>query len=79
MKRKNPDEKLDELALMIGRGFNELRDTMDVRFAGVERQLGSIEQRLDRVEFLVNGQDNRISVLEDRVRQIGVKIGLTFN
>lgn len=69
MKRKNPDEKLDELALMIGRGFNELRDNMNAKFASVEQQLGGIEQRLDRVEFLVNGQDNRISVLEDRPSQ----------
>lgn len=76
--KDNSDEKLDELALMIGRGFNELRDNMNAKFAGVEQKLGGIEQRLDRVEFLVNGQDNRISVLEDRVRQISTKIGLSF-
>ena len=72
MPKKTADEKIDELALMIGRGFDELRKDMNAGFAAVE-------QRLDRIESKVDGQDRRITTLEDRVRQLATKIGISFN
>jgi hypothetical protein len=72
MPNKTTDEKIDELALMVGRGFDELRGEIKSGFA-------AIEQRLERVEYHVGGQDRRINVLEDRVRQLATKLGLSFN
>jgi hypothetical protein len=72
MPNKSTDEKIEELALMVGHGLNELRDKIDAGFAAVE-------QRLERIEFHVSGQDRRITLLEDRVRQLATKIGLSFN
>ena len=72
MPKKTTDEKFDELALMIGRGFDELRREIKSEFAAVE-------DRLDRIESHVTGQDRRITTLEDRVRQLATKIGLSFN
>ena len=72
MPNKTTDEKIDDLALMVGRGFDELRGDIRAGFA-------AIEQRLDRVEYHVSGQDGRLNVLEDRVRQLATKIGLPFN
>jgi archaellum component FlaC len=60
-------------------------DALDTRIDGVEQRLGSVEQRLenveerlDRIEFLVTGQERRISIAEDRIRQLATKIGLDF-
>ncbi len=72
MPNKTTDEKIDELALMVGRGFDELRGEIKSGFA-------AIEQRLERVEYHVSGQDRRLNILEDRVRQLATKAGLSFN
>src|SRR5690242_13932095 len=50
MPKKSIDEKVDDLTLMVGRGFDELRGEIKGGFAAVE-------QRLDRVEFLASAQD----------------------
>jgi hypothetical protein len=70
--QKTTDEKIDELAMMIGRGFDELRREIKSEFAAVEHRLG-------RIESHVAGQDGRITTLEDRVRQLATKIGISFN
>jgi hypothetical protein len=70
--KKTTDQKIDELALMIGRGFDELRREIKSEFAAVEDRLG-------RIESHVAGQDRRITTLEDRVRQLATKVGLSFN
>ena len=71
-KKKTTDEKIDELALMVGRGFDELRRDTKAGFA-------ALEQRLDRIEAHVAGQDRRLTTLEDRVRQLATKVGISFN
>jgi hypothetical protein len=70
--KKTTDEKIDELAMMIGRGFDELRREIKSEFSAVEARLG-------RIESHVAGQDRRITTLEDRVRQLATKIGLSFD
>jgi hypothetical protein len=45
----------------------------------VKAGFAALEQRLERIEFHVSGQDRRMTVLEDRVRQLATKIGLLFN
>ncbi|HEY7118883.1 MAG TPA: hypothetical protein VH475_20000 [Tepidisphaeraceae bacterium] len=72
MPKKSTDERIDDLALMVGRGLDELRADVKAGFA-------ALEQRLERIEFHVSGQDRRMTVLEDRVRQLATKIGLLFN
>ena len=72
MPKKTTDEKIDELAIMIGRGFDELRREIKSEFVAVEDRLG-------RIESHVTGQDRRITTLEDRVRQLATKLGLSFH
>jgi hypothetical protein len=74
--KKIIDEKIDELALAVGRGFDELRQEVRDGFAAVSKRFDAVEQRLESVEFLVSGQDRRISILEDKMRMVSVKIGL---
>ncbi len=79
MPKKTTDQKIDELALAIGRGLNELRQDVHNGFVAVDSRLDGIDQRLDRIEFLISGQDRRISILEDRMRQVSEKLGLSLN
>jgi hypothetical protein len=48
------------------------------RFANVDQKLAEVIGRCDRIEFLVSGQDRRISILEDRMRMVATKLGLEF-
>lgn len=75
MPKKSAEEMIEELALSIGRGFQEVTERLDA----TNQRLDATNARLDRIEFLVTGQDRRISILEDKVRQIGTKIGLQFS
>jgi hypothetical protein len=79
MPQKSTDEKIEELALMVGRGFDELRADVKAGFVAVEQRFTAVEERLERIEFHVSGQDRRMTVLEDRVRQLATKVGLSFN
>jgi hypothetical protein len=51
---------------------------LDERFDRVDQTFQEVFKRLDRIEFLVSGQDRRISTLEDRMRIVATKLGLEF-
>ncbi|HEX8339357.1 MAG TPA: hypothetical protein VF624_00470 [Tepidisphaeraceae bacterium] len=72
MSDKTTEALIEELALSVARGFEETHARMQEGFAAVNG-------RLDRIEFHVTGQEQRIGVLEDRVRQLSTKVGLQFN
>jgi hypothetical protein len=76
--KKTTDEKIDELALSVGRGFDELRQEIGEGFSAVGRGFDALEIRLDRIAFLAAAQERRISIIEDRVRMLAVKAGLDF-
>jgi len=65
---------------MVGRGFADCASKADVEKIAVKMQEGfsAAEQRLDRIEFSTSGLNRRIETLEDRVRQLAVKTGITF-
>jgi hypothetical protein len=51
---------------------------LDERFDRVDQTFQEVFKRMDRIEFLVSGQDRRISTLEDRMRIVATKLGLEF-
>ena len=79
MKRKSKtiDQKIDDLAAMVARGFENLatKDELQNGLRGLEERL---TKRLDRIEFFVTGHERRIEILEDRVRQLAVRAGYKF-
>jgi hypothetical protein len=40
--------------------------------------LKHMDERFDRIEFLLSAQERRIAILEDRMRVVGTKLGLEF-
>jgi hypothetical protein len=71
-KKKSMEDKIDDLALSVAKGFDEVYHRMD-------QGEGRLGERLDRIEYLITGQERRVSILEDRVRQLANKAGLNFN
>lgn len=81
-KKKTIEEKIDDLAAMTARGFADVDkrfEQVDKRFDEMDKRFDEIDKRFDRLEFLVNGHDHRIDVLEDKMLQVARKIGLRFN
>ncbi len=77
MPKKTTDEKIDAMAAMVGRAFTDLDKRIDDRFNHVDQDFADVRQRLDRVEnILITGQENRLSRLEDSMRQARTKLGL---
>ncbi|HEY4511494.1 MAG TPA: hypothetical protein VJH55_01505 [Candidatus Paceibacterota bacterium] len=65
-KKKTTEEMIEDLAVMVQRGFAETANKEDIK---------RLEDRLDRIEFSVNGHERRIETLEDKVRMLSVKVG----
>lgn len=78
-KKKTIEEKIDDLAIMVGRGLEEVRNDGRDGIKAVNARFDAIDEGLERIEFQVSGQDRRMTVLEDRVRQLATKVGLLFN
>lgn len=76
MPKKSTEELITDLAASVARGFEHV----DEQFRGLrhdmDQHFNQVEERLDRIEFSVNGHDRRLDVLEDKVRRISVKTGL---
>ncbi len=69
MPRKSAEEMIEELALSVARGFEEVRQDVSHGFAEVHR-------RLDQIESKVTGLAGRVEVLEDIVRMVRTKLSL---
>ena len=79
VKLKKKNFTINDLALMVGRGFNATDkkfdgmdkrfDGMDKRFDGVDRKLFEVNQRLDIIEkVILEDHRNRIEILESRFK-----------
>jgi hypothetical protein len=68
-KKKSIDEKIDDLAVAVGHGFDEQRQE--------RREMeGRLIERLDRIESKVTGLAGRVDVLEDVVRMVRTKLSI---
>jgi len=88
--KKTMEQKIDDLALAVGRGFKEAYDRIDARFDAVNdrfekvnqrfdqvnERLDGIEDRLERVETKVTGLSGRVDVLEETMRLVRSKLSM---
>ncbi len=72
MKKKNIT--IDDLALMVNRRFDELDKGLNSKLDNLTQE---VKDGFDRSEYSNSSNERRISVLEDKVRQISVKVGLS--
>lgn len=73
--KKKKGITVDELAIMVQRGFEDTASKTDTAskadIARIDSRLSGIDVRLDRIEnLLLRGHDNRIELLEDKMRMV---------
>ncbi|MFZ3057974.1 MAG: hypothetical protein WA092_02925 [Minisyncoccales bacterium] len=71
---KNKNTTIDELAVMVGKGFQAVDkrfDGVDKRFDSVDKRFDKVEKRLDRIEKLILADHKeRIEKLEMEVKEL---------
>src|SRR5260221_13353668 len=81
-KKKTVEEKIDDLALSVAKGFDEVYKRTQNGTEQLRKELGGVEsrlaERLDRIEYHVGRDEARISTLEARMRQVLTKLGLSI-
>ena len=63
---KRTDEKIDNLAVMVKKGF----DGVDKRFDEVDKRFEKVEGGLDRVDVKLEHIDVRLSYIESNIEEI---------
>lgn len=60
--------------------LRELATHLDLRLDEVatKQDIHRVEDRLDRIEFRMTGQEQRIEILEDRMLQLATHVGIHF-
>ena len=75
---KAVDKKIDGLAAMVNRGFEETATKAELEDVRVELkgEMSEVKMRLDRIEnILLRDHNNRIERLEDKLLQVEVILG----
>jgi hypothetical protein len=70
---KKKDITIDDLAVMVQKGFLETakKEDVDKRFDGVDKRFDKVEKRLDRIEKLIlSDHKERIEKLEMEVKEL---------
>lgn len=64
--KKNPKKEttIDDLAIMVAKGFSSMQEYMDKRFDGVDIRFDKVEERLDRVEERLDKVEDRLDKIE---------------
>lgn len=72
---------IDELAVMVSRGFTDLQEQMssfraefEQRLKNVERRLDAVEQRLDKVEQRLDKVEQRLDRVEYRLDGVEARL-----
>src|SRR5688572_26342047 len=69
MQKKSAEEMIEELAQAVHSGFEHV--DQELKFS--RGSLGDITERLGRIEYLLTGQEGRLTALEDKMRQVATR------
>lgn len=74
--KKEPKKKItiDDLAIMVGRGFSEVNENMNKGFADANSRFEKIELRLDKVEIKLVQIDYRLTQVEENQLDLKLRI-----
>lgn len=74
MKKKRMRMTIDDLAVMVKRGFDETAKQVDLD--ELKEDVGELRKQVNRVEVRIGGYDNRLDHVVDDVRLLKTKAGL---
>ncbi len=71
---KKKDITIDDLAIMVGKGFESVDkrfNSIDKRFDGIDKRFDKVDKRLDKIEKLILADHKeRIEKLEMEVKEL---------
>ena len=71
---KVAEQLIENLAIAVKNGF----DGMNQRFDRLEQRMDKVENRIELLEYRVlNSYVNRLDILEDAMRQVKTKLGIS--
>ena len=77
-KGKAEGEDVVDILHNLLKHMDERFDQVNEKFHLVDERFTDAFARFDRIEFLLSGQERRLSILEDRMRVVATKLGLEF-
>ena len=72
MPKKTTEQMIEDLAIAVGKGFEE----MGRQFSELREQVRGVEDRLDRIDAKVTDLSGRIEIREDQMRLDRTKLSL---
>ncbi|NOY35563.1 MAG: hypothetical protein GXP44_01420 [bacterium] len=66
-KKKEGEVTINELAIMVANGFENITNTMNRRFEQVDKRFEQIDQRFEQVDQRFEQMNTRFDILEERV------------
>jgi tetrahydromethanopterin S-methyltransferase subunit G len=69
-KERAPRITLEDLALMVKKGFDEVYKVMNKRFDEVDKRFEAVEKRLDAIELHLDTMDKRLDHIEAKLESI---------
>jgi len=67
--KKKKEITLDDLALMMGRGFNEARKKMDRGFASVDERLAEVNEKIDANTADIKYLKSEVNLLKNGIEK----------
>ena len=71
---KGKEITIDELAMMVAKGFERLENKMDGKFNDVDKRFNKIDERLDDIDYRLSkiegNHERRIDILEERMATV---------
>lgn len=68
--KKKKNVSLNDLALMMGRGFNEVHEKIDKGFAAVDERFEHIDERFGRIDERLESIDGRFEHIDERFGRV---------
>lgn len=66
-KETNKKMTIEDLAVMVGKGFSEVHDKIDSGFARVDKKFDEIDERFDGIDKRFDGVDKRLNGIDNRL------------
>ena len=70
MKKKNKQTTIDDLAVMINRGFIEAQKNVDIQLGDMDKRLGDVDKRL-------GGMDKQLGDIKETIKIVVEEVGAT--
>jgi archaellum component FlaC len=70
MTKKTTDEKIDELARMVAKGFGDVKDEMNIRFDKIDERFEKVDENFREVNMKLHDIDDAVRKHSTRIERL---------